>query len=48
MAVDSGDETHRFVIDIKEAVITHLNDEGNRLVVESWNPSRGLHILERE
>jgi hypothetical protein len=39
--VDSGNDAHRFVIDIQEAVVTRLNDAGNRLVVESWNPSRG-------
>src|SRR4029077_1503233 len=33
--VDSGGTAHRFNIDIREAVITHLNDEGTRLVVES-------------
>ena len=46
--VDSGGTSHRFHIDIQEAVITHLNDEGTRLVVESWNPERGYRQLERE
>jgi hypothetical protein len=46
--VDSGGTAHRFNIDIREAVITHLNDEGTRLVVESWNPERGYRRLERE
>lgn len=46
--VDSGGEAHRFNIDIQEAVITHLNDAGTRLVVESWNPERGYRQLERE
>lgn len=46
--VDSGDDSHRFVIDIQEAVITRLNEAGNRLVVESWNPERGYRTMERE
>jgi hypothetical protein len=46
--VDSGSSAHRFLIDIKEAVITRLNEAGNRLVVESWNEARGYRIMERE
>jgi hypothetical protein len=46
--VDSGGAAHRFVIDVDEAVITHLNEAGTRLVVESWNPDRGYRALERE
>src|SRR5437016_4243578 len=34
--VESGDASHRFLVDIREAVITHLNEAGNRLVIESW------------
>ena len=48
LEVDSGSPAHRFVIDIEEVVITHLNQAGDRLVVESWNPTRGLRTLERE
>jgi hypothetical protein len=46
--VDSGSDAHRFLIDIEEAVITHLNEAGDRLVVESWTPARGYRRLERE
>lgn len=46
--VGSDGPAHRFVIDIHEAVITRLNDAGDRLVVESWSPKRGLRTLERE
>ena len=46
--VDSGGTSHRFHIDIQEAVITHLNDEGTRLVVESWNSERGYRKQERD
>jgi hypothetical protein len=46
--VDSGSSAHRFLIDIHEAVITRVNETGNRLVVESWTQARGYRILERE
>ena len=46
--IESDDPAHRFVIDILEAVITHLNQAGDRLVVESWSPARGLRTFERE
>lgn len=37
-----------FVADISEVVITRLNAEATRLVVESWTPARGLRTVERE
>ena len=37
----------RFRIDITEAVLTHLNDAGDRLVVEFWRPGNGSKRLER-
>src|ERR1700730_14420721 len=46
--VDSSSDAHRFLIDIHEAVITHLNESGDRLVVESWNIDRGYRKVERE
>ena len=46
--VEAGIAGHRFLIDIDEAVITRLNEAGNRLVVESWNPARGYRKLERD
>jgi hypothetical protein len=48
LEVDSSTPAHRFSIDIHEAVITHLNAAGNRLVVESWNTRRGYRSMERE
>jgi hypothetical protein len=38
----------RFQIDISEVVITRLNKAGNRLVIESWTPARGLRTMERD
>jgi hypothetical protein len=46
--VASGSAVHRFLIDIQQAVITGLNDAGDRLVIESWEPARGYRRLERE
>jgi hypothetical protein len=37
----------RFRVDITEAVLTHLNEAGDRLVVESWRPGNGSKRLER-
>jgi hypothetical protein len=45
--VESGNDAHRFVIDIQEAVVTHLNEAGDHLVIESWNPNRGYRSIER-
>jgi hypothetical protein len=38
----------RFQIDVQEAVVTHLNEAGDRLVIESWSERRGYRKLERE
>jgi hypothetical protein len=46
--VDSASSAQRFLIDIREAVITRLNEAGNRLVIESWTEARGYRIIERE
>ncbi len=37
----------RFRLDITEAVLTHLNEAGDQLVVESWHPGKGARRLER-
>jgi len=37
----------RFRVDITEAVLTHLNEAGDQLVVESWHPGKGTSRLER-
>jgi hypothetical protein len=48
VAVDEpAAEGHRFRIDVDEVVFTHLNDAGDRLVIESWHPGRGVEIVER-
>ena len=37
-----------FTADITEVVITALNAEATKLVVESWTPGRGLRRVERD
>jgi hypothetical protein len=37
-----------FVADITEVVITGLDAEATKLVVESWTPDRGLRRIERD
>jgi hypothetical protein len=37
-----------FVADITEVVITGLNAEATKLVVDSWTPERGLRRVERD
>jgi hypothetical protein len=37
-----------FLADISEVVITRLNAEATMLVIESWTPTRGLAVVERE
>jgi hypothetical protein len=45
---DREDPSHRFRIDITEAVLTHLDEPGERLVIESWHPDRGLQRRTRD
>jgi hypothetical protein len=47
-AQSEGADGEMFVADISEVVITRLNAEGTKLVVESWTPERGLHTVERD
>jgi hypothetical protein len=41
-------EGEMFVADVTEVVITRLNDEATKLVIESWTPERGLRRVERD
>jgi hypothetical protein len=46
---DSEDhgQYHLFTADIREAVLVHLNEARDKLVVESWHEGRGLARTER-
>jgi hypothetical protein len=46
-AAKAGD-AHTFRIDIAEVVITRLNRERDRLVIESWKPGVGYRQVERD
>ncbi len=37
-----------FRADLDEVVLTHLNDAGDRLVIETWHPGSPLRRVERE
>jgi hypothetical protein len=37
-----------FVADVTEVVITSVNTEAEKLIVESWTPERGLRRIERD
>jgi hypothetical protein len=43
-----GPDGEMFVADITEVVVTCLNPEATRLVVESWTPTRGRQRIERD
>ena len=45
VAQKSGNDSHAFAIDVEEAVITSVS--GDKLVIESWTPSRGYRKIER-
>jgi hypothetical protein len=45
---DEGADGEMFIADITEVVITGLNAEVTKLVVESWTPGRGLRRVERD
>ena len=46
--VPGGPEGELFTADITEVVITGLDPEATKLVVESWTPERGLRRVERD
>jgi hypothetical protein len=46
--VNDPPDGEMFIADITEVVITSLNAEATRLVVESWTPGRGLRRVERD
>jgi Pyridoxamine 5'-phosphate oxidase len=47
-ALTEGPEGELFHADISEVVLTHLDPEATKLVIDSWTPSRGLRRVERD
>lgn len=43
----SEDQPHRFKIDITEVVVTSIAESGDRLLIRSWHPDRGVERRER-
>jgi hypothetical protein len=43
-----GPDGEMFVADITEVVVTGLDPEATKLVVESWTPERGVRRIERD
>jgi Pyridoxamine 5'-phosphate oxidase len=46
--VSEGPDGDLFLADICEVVITRLDPQATRLVIESWTPPRGLRVTERD
>ena len=44
----AGPEGDLFRADITEVVLTHLDDDATKLIVEYWTPTGGLRQVERE
>ena len=47
VVAESPDDSHRFVIDVTELVLTHLDEAGTQLVITSWHPDRGVRETRR-
>ena len=45
--VPGAGDGHTFRIEVDEVVITRLNKDRDRLVIESWTPARGYRVVER-
>jgi hypothetical protein len=39
--------SHLFVLDLREAVVTSVHPDGDRLVIESWRPGEPVKRVER-
>jgi hypothetical protein len=46
--VANGPDGEMFVADITEVVVTGVDVEANKLVVEFWTPARGLRRVDRD
>jgi hypothetical protein len=42
-----ADDSHRFVVDLTEVVLTRIGEPPDHLVIESWHPGRGLTRRDR-
>ena len=44
---DPADDSHRFLVDIREVVLTKVGTPPDHLVIESWRPDTGLRRRQR-
>ena len=44
---DPTDDSHRFLVDIREVVLTKVGTPPDHLVIESWRPDTGLRRRQR-
>ena len=44
---DPGDDSYRFLVDIREVVLTKVGTPPDHLVIESWRPDTGLRRRQR-
>jgi hypothetical protein len=42
------DDSHAFVVDLTEAVLTSVDQEAEELVIEVWRPGQGVRIIRRK
>ena len=45
---DPDDESHRFLVDIQEVVLTKVGTPADHVVIESWRPDSGLRRRQRQ
>ncbi len=43
----AADDSHLFLLDVREVVLTSLHPDGDRLVIETWGPDSGVRRVER-
>jgi hypothetical protein len=41
------EDSHQFVLDLREAVVTSVHPDGDRIVIESWRPGDPVKRVER-
>jgi hypothetical protein len=44
---DFGEQAHFFALLLDQVVLTGLHPDGDRLVIRSWRPGRGVAVVER-
>jgi hypothetical protein len=45
---ESRDDSHAFVINLSEAVLTSVDQEAGELVIQHWRPGQGVKVTRRK